>query len=81
MTDLRRSILDRAKGYEQEAAKTQGTLSAYWRGMAHGLSMAADMVRDEDARASIARSIKAAAEYGESAAETPRGERAGPLAS
>jgi hypothetical protein len=43
MTDLRRSLLDRAKGYEQEAAKAQGTLSAYWRGMAHGLSMAADM--------------------------------------
>jgi hypothetical protein len=36
MTNLRRGFLDRAKGYEQEAAKTQGTLSAYWRGVARG---------------------------------------------
>lgn len=53
MTDLRRSLLDRAKGYEQEAAKTQGTLSAYWRGVAHGLSIAADMVRSDEYRRSV----------------------------
>lgn len=52
MTDLRRSLLDRAKGYEQEAAKTDGTLSAYWRGVAHGLVMAADLVRADEHRRS-----------------------------
>jgi hypothetical protein len=53
MTDLRRSLLDRAKGYEQEAAKTQGTLSAYWRGVAQGLAIAADLMRSDEHRLSV----------------------------